>query len=128
MLIFAAFFDSVDHERLLRMLAHRITDPRIMRLVRMWLEAGILESGEISCDRPGHTAGGGDQSAPCQHLPALRAGSLGPISGVGGTHGGASSSCAMPTHFVMGFQSKADAERMLIESQGAATEVRACAK
>ena len=41
-----SFFDSVDHEWLLRMLAHRIADPRILRLVRMWLEAGILESGE----------------------------------------------------------------------------------
>jgi len=41
-----SFFDSVDHEWLLRMLAHRIGDPRILRLVRMWLEVGILESGE----------------------------------------------------------------------------------
>jgi RNA-directed DNA polymerase len=41
-----SFFDSVDHEWLTRMLAHRIADPRILRLVRMWLEAGILESGE----------------------------------------------------------------------------------
>jgi group II intron reverse transcriptase/maturase len=39
-----SFFDSVDHEWLLRMLAHRVADPRILRLVRMWLEAGILES------------------------------------------------------------------------------------
>jgi group II intron reverse transcriptase/maturase len=41
-----SFFDSVDHEWLLRMLAHRIADPRILRLVRMGLEAGVLESGE----------------------------------------------------------------------------------
>jgi group II intron reverse transcriptase/maturase len=41
-----SFFDSVDHEWLLRMLAHRIADPRGLRLVRMWLEAGILESDE----------------------------------------------------------------------------------
>ncbi|HUZ74142.1 MAG TPA: group II intron reverse transcriptase/maturase, partial [Stellaceae bacterium] len=41
-----SFFDSVDHGWLLRMLAHRIADPRILRLVRMWLEAGILESDE----------------------------------------------------------------------------------
>ena len=41
-----SFFDSVDHEWLLRMLAHRIADPRVLRLGRMWLEAGILESGE----------------------------------------------------------------------------------
>jgi RNA-directed DNA polymerase len=40
-----SFFDSVDHEWLLRMLAHRIADPRILRLVRLWLDAGILESG-----------------------------------------------------------------------------------
>jgi len=40
------FFDSVDHEWLLRMVAHRIADPRILRLIRQWLKAGILESGE----------------------------------------------------------------------------------
>src|ERR1700680_1850510 len=39
-----SFFDSVDHEWLLRMLAHRIADPRILRLIRQWLGAGLLES------------------------------------------------------------------------------------
>ena len=34
------FFDSVDHEWLLRMLAHRIADPRILRIIRQWLRAG----------------------------------------------------------------------------------------
>ena len=41
-----SFFDLVDHEWLLRILAHRIAEPRVLRLVRMWLEAGILESDE----------------------------------------------------------------------------------
>jgi group II intron reverse transcriptase/maturase len=41
-----SFFDSVDHEWMLRMLAHRIADPRVLRLVRQWLEAGVLESDE----------------------------------------------------------------------------------
>lgn len=41
-----SFFDSVDHEWLMRMLAHRIADPRVLRLIRQWLKAGILESGE----------------------------------------------------------------------------------
>ena len=40
------FFDSVNHEWLLRMIAHRIADPRVLRLIRMWLEAGVLEGGE----------------------------------------------------------------------------------
>jgi group II intron reverse transcriptase/maturase len=42
----ATSFDSVDHEWLLRMVAHRIADPRLLRLVRMWLRAGVLESNE----------------------------------------------------------------------------------
>jgi RNA-directed DNA polymerase len=41
-----SFFDSVDHEWLLRMVAHRIADPRILRLIELWLRAGVLESGE----------------------------------------------------------------------------------
>ncbi len=40
-----SFFDSVDHEWLLRMLAHRIADRRVLRLIERWLKAGILESG-----------------------------------------------------------------------------------
>ena len=40
------FFDSVDHEWLLRMLAHRIADPRILRIIKQWLRAGVLEGGE----------------------------------------------------------------------------------
>jgi len=40
------FFDSVDHEWMLRMLAHRIADRRILRLVRKWLKAGVLEGGQ----------------------------------------------------------------------------------
>ncbi len=41
-----SFYDSIDHEWLMRMVAHRIADPRVLRLIRMWLKAGILESGE----------------------------------------------------------------------------------
>jgi group II intron reverse transcriptase/maturase len=40
------FFDSVDHGWLVRMLKHRIADPRALRLIERWLKAGILESGQ----------------------------------------------------------------------------------
>lgn len=40
------FFDSVDHEEMMRMLADRIADKRVLRLIRRWLKAGVLEHGE----------------------------------------------------------------------------------
>ena len=53
------FFDSVNHEWLMRMLAHRIADPRILRLIRSWLEAGVLESGTWSKTVEGTPQGSG---------------------------------------------------------------------
>jgi len=40
-----AFFDEIDHEHMIRFLEHRIGDRRIIRLIRKWLKAGILEDG-----------------------------------------------------------------------------------
>lgn len=42
------FFDAIDHEWLVRFLEHRIGDPRILRLIRKWLTAGVSEEGEWS--------------------------------------------------------------------------------
>ena len=42
------FFDSIDHEWLMKFLEHRIGDKRILRLLRKWLRAGVSESGEWS--------------------------------------------------------------------------------
>lgn len=53
------FFDSVDHEWLMRILAHRIADPRIHKLIRLWLEAGILESNTWSASKEGTPQGSG---------------------------------------------------------------------
>ena len=39
------FFGSVNHDWLIRFLEHRIGDKRIIRLIRKWLKAGIIEDG-----------------------------------------------------------------------------------
>jgi group II intron reverse transcriptase/maturase len=41
-----SFFDEIDHGWMLRFLEHRIADPRIIRLIRKWLEAGVIEDGK----------------------------------------------------------------------------------
>lgn len=40
-----AFFDSIEHEWMLRFLEHRIADRRVLRLIRKWLKAGVFEDG-----------------------------------------------------------------------------------
>jgi RNA-directed DNA polymerase len=40
------FFDTINHEWLVRFLEHRIGDRRIIRLIQKWLKAGVLEQGE----------------------------------------------------------------------------------
>lgn len=53
------FFDSVDHEWLLRMLGHRIADRRIHRVIKRWLKAGVLESGRWEATETGTPQGSG---------------------------------------------------------------------
>lgn len=42
------FFDNISHEWLMKFLEHRVTDPRMLRLLRKWLRAGVSEDGEWS--------------------------------------------------------------------------------
>jgi len=42
------FFDALDHQCLMRFLAKRINDPRILRLIQKWLRAGVCEKGQWS--------------------------------------------------------------------------------
>ena len=39
------FFDSVDHDWLITFLRHRISDPRILRLIKLTLTAGVMDQG-----------------------------------------------------------------------------------
>ncbi len=44
------FFDTIDHSWLIKFLEHRIGDKRILRLIRKWLHAGVIEEGAWSAD------------------------------------------------------------------------------
>jgi RNA-directed DNA polymerase len=39
------FYDAIDHEWMLKFLEHRIADRRVLRLIRKWLKAGVIENG-----------------------------------------------------------------------------------
>src|SRR6202140_3806769 len=47
------FFGAVSQDWLVRFLEHRVGDRRIIRLVRKWLKAGILEDGVVTVDDRG---------------------------------------------------------------------------
>lgn len=39
------YFDAIDHGRLMQLVAHRIADRRVLRLIQKWLSAGVMEDG-----------------------------------------------------------------------------------
>jgi group II intron reverse transcriptase/maturase len=43
-----SFFDTVSQEWLIKLVEHRIGDPRIIRLIQKWLKMGILEDGVVT--------------------------------------------------------------------------------
>jgi group II intron reverse transcriptase/maturase len=43
-----SFFDEINQEWLVRFLEHRIGDRRIIRLIRKWLKAGVMEDGVVT--------------------------------------------------------------------------------
>ena len=52
------FFDNVDHRRLREVLAQRVNDGVIIRLIGKWLNAGVLEAGQVSYPERGTPQGG----------------------------------------------------------------------
>jgi len=48
-----SFFDTVSQDWLIRFVEHRIGDKRVIRLIRKWLKAGVLEDGVVSVSDKG---------------------------------------------------------------------------
>ena len=52
------FFDTIEHDWLVKFIEHRVADARVVRLIKKWLHAGVLEDGRLAQSELGTVQGG----------------------------------------------------------------------
>ena len=53
-----SYFDTIDHELLMQLVERRVGDMQILRLIRAWLKAGVMEEGKVTHPDRGSPQGG----------------------------------------------------------------------